>query len=97
MTNRNIINPLKNVDTGRDGAHSVKVIEHMKLNIPQAIMLILTAQKSTTALIQLHLKFLYSTKSDNTNILVQIVKNVLMLRTTTSAQTESKENLLDFL
>lgn len=60
-------------------------------------MLILTAQKSTTALIQLHLKFLYSTKNDNTNILVQIVKNVLMLRTTTSAQTESKENLLDFL
>lgn len=75
----------------------MKVIEHMKLNIPQAIMLILTAQKSTTALIQLHLKFLYSTKNDNTNILVQIVKNVLMLRTTTSAQTESKENLLDFL
>lgn len=75
----------------------MKVMEHMKLNIPQAIMLILTAQKSTTALIQLHLKFLYSTKSDNTNILVQIVKNVLMLRTTTSAQTESKENLLDFL
>jgi len=72
-------------------------MEHMKLNIPQAIMLILTAQKSTTALIQLHLKFLYSTKNDNTNILVQIVKNVLMLRTTTSAQTESKENLLDFL
>lgn len=72
-------------------------MEHMKLNIPQAIMLILTAQKSTTALIQLHLKFLYSTKSDNTNILVQIVKNLLMLRTTTSAQTESKENLLDFL
>lgn len=75
----------------------MKVMEHMKLNIPQAIMLILTAQKSTTALIQLHLKFLYSTKSDNTNILVQIVKNLLMLRTTTSAQTESKENLLDFL
>lgn len=75
----------------------MKVMEHMKLNIPQAIMLILTAQKSTTALIQLHLKFLYSTKSDNTNILVHIVKNVLMLRTTTSAQTESKENLLDFL
>lgn len=75
----------------------MKVMEHMKLNIPQAIMLILTAQKSTTALIQLHLKFLYSTKNDNTNILVQIVKNVLMLRTTTSAQTESKENLLDFL
>lgn len=72
-------------------------MEHMKINIPQAIMLILTAQKSTTALIQLHLKFLYSTKSDNTNILVHIVKNVLMLRTTTSAQTESKENLLDFL
>lgn len=72
-------------------------MEHMKINIPQAIMLILTAQKSTTALIQLHLKFLYSTKNDNTNILVQIVKNVLMLRTTTSAQTESKENLLDFL
>lgn len=72
-------------------------MEHMKLNIPQAIMLILTAQKSTTALIQLHLKFLYSTKNDNTNILVQIVKNLLMLRTTTSAQTESKENLLDFL
>lgn len=75
----------------------MKVMEHMKINIPQAIMLILTAQKSTTALIQLHLKFLYSTKNDNTNILVQIVKNVLMLRTTTSAQTESKENLLDFL
>lgn len=46
MTNRDIINPLKNVDTGRDGAHSVKVMEHMKLNIPQPIILVLSQHKN---------------------------------------------------
>jgi len=34
MRNRNIVNPLKNVDIGGDGAHSAKVTEHMRPNIP---------------------------------------------------------------
>lgn len=68
MTNRNIVNPLKNVDIGGDGAHSVKVTEHMRLNISQAIMLALTALTSTMALTrQLHKKFLYPAINDNTN------------------------------
>lgn len=50
MTNRNIVNPLKNVDIGGDGTHSLKVMEHMRLNLPQAIMLALTELTSTMAL-----------------------------------------------
>lgn len=73
MTNSSIINPLKNVDTGMDGAHCVKVMEHMRLSIPQAITLALTVQRSTMALAkQLHQKFLYRTKNDNANARGQV-------------------------
>lgn len=50
MTNRNIENSLKKVGIGKDGAHSVKVTEHMRLKVPKAIILALTALTSTMAL-----------------------------------------------
>lgn len=50
MTNRNIVNTPKNADIGGDEAHRVKVMEHMRLNIPQAVMLALTELTSTMAL-----------------------------------------------
>lgn len=50
MTNRNIVSSLKKAGIGEDEAHSVKVTEHMRLNLPQAIILALTALTSTVAL-----------------------------------------------
>lgn len=68
MTNRNIVNPLKNVDIGGDGAHSVKVTEHMRLNIPQAIILALSVLTSTMALTKTAAqKFVNPAINDNTD------------------------------
>lgn len=50
MTNRDIVSSLRKAGTDEDEAHSVKVTEHMRLNVPEAIILPLTGLTSTVAL-----------------------------------------------
>lgn len=50
MTHRNVANSLIKVGTGEDDAHSAKVTEHMRLKVPQAIILALTELTTTMAL-----------------------------------------------